>query len=255
VPEGLEVERYRLAAELLAGRTIAAVVVADPLVVVDAARTVLPGCHIEAAGRIGKLLLLDTDGPVVGIHFGMTGRLVVDGVAGIDQLVYGSRRDAARWDRFVVRLHDGGSFRLHDPRRLGRVVLDPDVSRLGPDALAVSRGALAAALAGRRAPVKAVLLDQRRIAGLGNLLVDELLWWAGVDPRRPGGDMGVEEIAALHRMMRRRLRVMMRRGGSHTGVLSPAVRTGLHGCPRDGADLRRSTVGGRTTIWCPVHQV
>ena len=77
--------------------------------------------------------------------------------------------------------------RLHDPRRLGRVVLDPDIARLGPDVLTLRRRRARRALAGRRAPLKAVLLDQHAIAGLGNLLVDEVLWWSGIDPRRTAG--------------------------------------------------------------------
>ena len=153
-----------------------------------------------------------------------------------------------------MRLDDGRRVRLHDPRRLGRVRLDPDLSRLGPDVLTLRRGELVRALAHRRAPVKAVLLDQGAIAGLGNLLVDETLWWASLDPRRRADTLDAIELETLHRTIRRRLPIMMRRGGSHTGTLSPAVRAIGGPCPRDGGPLARMTVGGRTTVWCPSHQ-
>ena len=95
-----------------------------------------------------------------------------------------------------------------------------------------------------------MLLDQTAVAGLGNMLVDEVLWWAGLDPHRPAASLTADEVAALQRAIRRRLPVMVRRGGSHTGTLSPAVAGAGGPCPRDGAELRRDVVGGRTTIWC-----
>ena len=103
-------------------------------------------------------------------------------------------------------------------------------------------------------PLKAVLLDQRAIAGLGNMLVDEVLWWSALDPHRPAASLTADEVAALQAAIRRRLPVMLRRGGSHTGTLSPPVRSGEASCERDGTLLRRDTVGGRTTVWCPLHQ-
>ena len=99
--------------------------------------------------------------------------------------------DDARWDRWVVRLDDGSRLRFHDPRRLGRVWLEPDLD--GPRAGRADADARASwrrRCAGRRAPVKAVLLDQAAVAGLGNMLVDEVLWWAGIDPHRPAGVAG-----------------------------------------------------------------
>jgi formamidopyrimidine-DNA glycosylase len=158
------------------------------------------------------------------------------------------------WDRWAVRLDDGRLVRLHDPRRLGRVRLDPDVSRLGPDVLSLRRADLAVALAGRRAPVKAILLDQTVIAGLGNLLADEVLWWAALSPRRPAGGLTAGEVGTLAQAIRRRLPIMLRRGGSHTGELSPEVRSHPGPCRRDGTALVRATIGGRTTLWCPSHQ-
>jgi formamidopyrimidine-DNA glycosylase len=254
VPEVLEVELTRRAVGDLVGHTIVGVERTDPLVVAEGVDVEVPGADIEAIDRRGKLLLLRTDGPVVGVHFGMTGRLFVDDHAPIDQLAYSSTSRDPVWDRWAVRLDDGRRVRLHDPRRLGRVRLDPDLSRFGPDVLTLRRRELVRALAGRRAPVKAVLLDQGAIAGLGNLLVDETLWWASLDPRRRADTLDVADLQTLHRTIRRRLPIMMRRGGSHTGTLSPTVRAIAGPCPRDGAPLARITVGGRTTVCCPFHQ-
>lgn len=219
----------------------------------------LVGRRFVAARRIGKLLLLDTsgDGPVLGLRFGMSGRLVVDGRAGVDQLLYSSGRELPAWDRFSVHFADGGAMVMADPRRLGGVSLDPDEGALGPDALGLKVGALRSALrtSTRRGatPLKARLLDQARLAGVGNLLADEVLWRAGLDPRRPADSLAVGEVRRLHRHLLATVHLLMERGGSHTGDLMAARRPGGC-CPRDGAALERATVGGRTTWWCPVHQ-
>jgi formamidopyrimidine-DNA glycosylase len=181
----------------------------------------------------------------------MSGRVVVDGEAAGDPLVYASNREVDAWHRFGVRFADGGTLWMRDPRRLGAVELDPDETRLGPDAFDLTRAQLAAMVARSRAPVKAMLMDQSRVAGLGNLLTDEALWRAGIDPARLANSLTVEEVATLYRVVRQTLRTLGRRGGSHTGDL-PRDRD-AH-CPRDGAPLQRRTIGGRTTFSCPVHQ-
>lgn len=238
----------------LVGRRIEQVEVTDALVVGAGVDVEVPGATIEALRRRGKLLLVATDGPLLGVHFGMTGRFLRDGGAAIERLAYGAGCDDPAWDRWVVRLDDGTRLRFHDPRRLGRVRLDPDEGRLGPDVLTLRRRHLAEALRSRRAPVKAVLLDQHAIAGLGNMLVDEVLWWSGIDPRRPASSLDADELATLHAAIRRRLPVMLRRGGSHTGTLSPSMRVDGAICRRDGTPLRHDVVGGRSTFWCPLHQ-
>ena len=210
------------------------------------------GRRLVHARRVGKLLLLDTDGPTIGLRFGMTGRLIVDGDAGIDDLEYSSNRDEPAWDRVTFRL-DGGDLRVRDPRRLGGVSLDPDESRLGVDVFTVTPAGLRDALAGSEAPLKARLMDQLRIAGVGNLIADETLWRAGLDPARPAGSLGPAELRRLHRHLRATVDELLERGGSHTGDLFTSRRAGGI-CPRDGAPLVRRTVGGRTTWSCPVHQ-
>jgi formamidopyrimidine-DNA glycosylase len=261
VPEILEIEFYRLHAESALGRTVADVHADDAWYLkegLDGAtvRAALTGRTLTAARRRGKLLLVDTDdgaGPVLGLRFGMTGRLVVDHGAAIDDLIYGSNRDVPAWDRFTLDFVGGGDLRMRDPRRLGGVMLDPDEEALGPDALSLTLRQLRDALAGSTAPLKARLMDQHRVAGLGNLLTDEMLWRAGLDPDREARSLDDEEVKRLHRHIRTGLHRMWARGGSHTGDLQDArVRGGT--CPKDGTPLLRRTIGGRTTYSCPLHQ-
>lgn len=257
MPELIEVETYRRQAEAVVGRTIADAPVLDPLGLrgadPDAVRAEIAGRRIEGADRIGKLLLLPTDGPVIGLRFGMTGRLLVDGGAAIDALLHGGQGDDAAWDRYVLTFTDGTELRIRDPRRLGGLQLDPDTARLGPEASTVSADQLAGALRGSRTALKARLLDQSRLAGLGNLLVDETLWRAGIDPARTCDDVAPDEVPVLADAIRSTVAELTRRGGSHTGDLQSARVPGAS-CPRDGTPLDRTTVGGRTTYRCPLHQ-
>ncbi len=260
MPELAEVDAYRRLATRALGRRVAEVVAPDAWYLrsgLDAASLAgaLVGRRFVDARRIGKLLLLDTDGdgPVLGLRFGMTGRLLVDGTAGVDELLYSSNQDLERWDRFGVRFVDGGDLRIRDPRRLGGVELAPPEDRLGPDALAVSVEDLTRVLARSQAPLKARLLDQARLAGVGNLAADEILWRAGLDPGRPAGTLSPAEVARLHEHVVGTLRDFVAHGGSHTGDLQEQRRPGGT-CPVDGTPLVRRTVGGRTTWSCPKHQ-
>jgi formamidopyrimidine-DNA glycosylase len=259
-----EVEAYRQLAERALDRPITSVRLHDPRFLrgetpARRLRTVLVGGSFTDARRRGKLMVLDLGGTPssaghrLGLRFGMTGSLLVDGSAGVDELVYAPRRVEERWNRFSVRFVDGGSLVVHDPRLLGGVSLDPDEEALGPDAATLTVARLRDALAGSAAPVKARLMDQARVAGLGNLLVDEILWRASLSPQRRAGSLDRAEIRRLHHHLRTTLDELTARGGSHMGDLMPARQRGGR-CPRDGAELIRSTVGGRTSWWCPRHQ-
>jgi formamidopyrimidine-DNA glycosylase len=260
VPELPEVEAYRRLAESALDRTIADVWAPDAWFLktglsADDVGAALTGRAFVAARRRGKVLLLDVsrDGPVLGLRFGMTGRLLVDGRAGVDQLVYASNREVSAWDRFGVRFADGGDLRVRDPRRLGGVLLDPDEGGLGTDLLELTQAGLRDALGGSTVALKTRLMDQGRLAGVGNLTADEVLWRAGLDPRRPAGSLAPNELRRLHRHLRRTVDDLVERGGSHTGDLMPERGPG-GACPKDGTLLSRASVGGRTTWWCPAHQ-
>jgi formamidopyrimidine-DNA glycosylase len=133
------------------------------------------------------------------------------------------------------------------------VQLDPYEDRLGPDALSITLASLRHALEGSTVALKARLLDQTRLAGVGNLVADEALWRASLSPLRPAGSLTPADIRRLHRHLRATLDDLLARGGSHMGDLLPARHPGGM-CPRDGTPLVRATVGGRTTWWCPAHQ-
>ncbi len=272
MPEGLEAEIWRKSAQPLVGRTIASVW-CDERVSADGLRDALLGARIEAVRRRGKVVLVETDpipdGPTLGLHFGMTGRLVVDGRAPIEQLEYASGADRPEWDRLRLEttpaVATGPALRMNDPRRLGRISLDPDLSRLGPDLLNVTAAELAAGLRHRRIAVKTALLDQRVVAGLGNLCADEVLFWAGVAPDRGTDTLDDGELEAISEACRERLPLMLAAGGSTHGVLSPEVRASARGgvggeirsaaeCPLDGGELRRASLNGRTSVWCAAHQ-
>jgi formamidopyrimidine-DNA glycosylase len=257
VPEMLEVETYRRAADRLVGTTVTGVDAPDAWYLkgetTAPALGALVGTRLTGTRRIGKLLLVDTDGPVLGLRFGMTGRLLVGGDAPIERLEYSSHRFEPAWVRFTLAVDDGRDLRIVDPRRLGGVEIDPDTSQLGPDALEIGPAGLRDRLARSRAPVKAFLLDQSRVAGIGNLLADEMLWRAGIDPARLGQSLTPAEARRLHKHLRTTILELGDRGGSHTGDLHVHRERGAT-CPRDGAPLDRRTIGGRTTYSCPRHQ-
>lgn len=256
MPELLEVEIYRRLADKAVGRTVDVVEAPDSWflkggITPDEVIGAVEGATILGTDRRGKLLTVDLgpDRPVLGLRFGMTGRLVIDGEDPIGQLEYSSGRDEPAWDRFALRFTDGSRLRLSDPRRLGGVELDPDLLQLGPDAWTMTLGELRSALTGSHAPLKARLLDQSRVAGLGNLLVDETLWRARLAPTRAAGSLTDAELRRLQRRIGSTVGLLFERGGSHRGDLQAERHRDGH-CPRCSAPLARETVGGRTTYWC-----
>jgi formamidopyrimidine-DNA glycosylase len=163
-------------------------------------------------------------------------------------------------DRVVFAVgHD--QVRYRDQRKLQGVWFaddaEADVARIleqqGPDAMAVGREEFDELLAGRRGRVKSVLTDQSVLAGLGNLLADEILWRARLHPSRRTDDLTGDERRRLHTEMRRTLRSAVRAG------CVPPRKSWLTGrrddsgptCPRCDGPLRRDRIGGRGTVWCP----
>jgi formamidopyrimidine-DNA glycosylase len=248
---------YRRGATALVGNTIVAIETPDDwyLKGVDASslRAALAGATIESLGRVGKLMLVETTGGTMGLRFGMTGILIIDDDPVITELEYSSKRLDPDWNRFVAHFGDGGSLAMNDPRRLGGVELDPDLSKLGPDAWTVTSDELQAIFSRYKVATKALLLNQKRLAGLGNLLVDELLWRSGIAPLRAANEVGRDAVALLADELHPMLNELYERGGSNCG--DHFSERGPQGrCPRDGAEMSHDTVGSRSTWWCRTHQ-
>jgi formamidopyrimidine-DNA glycosylase len=273
VPELPEVETIRTTLEpLLSGKRIKRVRILDPRlthpVAPAAVEARLEGDRVETVARRGKYLVVALEsGAHLLVHLRMTGsfRHGANGDLGEDP-----------YRRAVVSLDDGADVAYRDVRRFGTwLILEAGelqsylVARLGPEPFTpqFTAARLARALAGRRAPVKAVLLDQRAVAGLGNIYADEALWRARIHPARPAGELGAVEVAALRRGVRAALRKgVARRGATLTDYRDP---TGVAGgmqdefavygrdgqaCLRCGAPIEKTRVAGRGTWFCPVCQ-
>jgi formamidopyrimidine-DNA glycosylase len=247
VPELPEAERARATLETKLGRRIVAVDDRDTYVCrphpPGEIANALVGHRFATAERRGKFLWLETeDGPTLGLHLGMAGRIVLE-----------DAEPHPRWDRFTVEFEDGSRFALRDRRRLGRAVLNPDYTHVGPDAALATRAEFRTAIGRGHAPVKARLLDQHAVSGIGNLLADQILWQARLNPRRSVGELSEADLDHLRREVRSAVRSAIRKGGAHTGRFV-AARERDGSCPRCGQALERAQIGGRTTYWCPVCQ-
>ncbi len=271
MPELPEVESARAVLERLAlGRGIVEVDDSDMYVCrphrPGEIRAALVGRRLTAAHRRGKSMWCETSGvrrsrqpgPILGIHLGMSGRIVVaDGpgreVDGGDYWRRGRAPRDHRFTRFSLSFADAGYLLLVDPRRLGRVRLDPPVQRLGPDAGEITPAQFRTMLARGTAPVKGRLLDQQAIAGVGNLLADQVLWQARVNPALTVDELSRPQIDRLYRALRDGVESAVAGGGVHALSLV-AARTPGGQCPRCGAPMMRGTVGGRTTWWCSREQ-
>jgi len=271
VPELPEVETARsLIADQALHRRIVGVDDADTFVCRPHSpgelRDALTGRTLTAAYRRGKTMWCETSdvgrstgsGPDLGIHLGMSGRIVVTSKDG--EAIEGggpARRDAlprkAEWNRFTLEFADGGSLVLFDKRRLGRVRLNPDIDALGPDAEEVTPAQFRDLITRGSTAVKARLLDQSKIAGVGNLLADEVLWQAKISPAARTASLQGKDADRLYRALQSAVRSAIVKGGAHTGDVIAARHPGGT-CPRCGAEMQHGTVGGRSTWWCSREQ-
>lgn len=260
MPELPDVDGHRrLLAEHATGRTVTGVRVIDPELVhgttpAGLARS-LRGRVLAEPTRHGKWLWISTTdepGPTLVFHFRMTGELVADDTQDTDD------PDAALW--LVL---DRGRIGYRTRRRLGGVsYLRPGVAvetvtgSLGPDALGIERSRLAERLSGRRGGLKSALLNQRVIAGLGNELVDEILWRAHLAPDHTVSEITHQQLRSLHRELGIVLQQSVRAGHVPSGPTWLNAQRGEADprCPRCERPLRRGKVAGRTTLWCPSEQ-
>jgi formamidopyrimidine-DNA glycosylase len=188
----------------------------------------------------------------------MSGKIVIaDGrgheLDGGDYWERGRARGDHRFSRFSLTFAGGGALLLIDPRRLGRVRLDPPIEALGPDAAGITAAQFRAALARGTAPVKARLLNQGKLAGIGNLLADQVLWQAKIHPARRLDELTQADVDRLFRAVRRSIESAVADGGVHTLPIVSLRKAGAL-CPRCGAPMVHGTVAGRTTWWCSREQ-
>jgi formamidopyrimidine-DNA glycosylase len=285
MPELPEVEtvRCQLAAGL-EGATFLAVEQVEPFMLRDCSpedlMDLLPGHGIERVERLGKFIVVVLDGEVyLTLHLGMTGQLLID------------PPENGVHTRFVFRLgtedgsepaasdgtsRGGGAGRVvrlefRDMRKFGRLHLTtggpaPRLALLGPDAWKGDWDThyLQARLHGRSAPLKAFLLDQRHLAGVGNIYADEILWWSALSPLREAGSLVEEQVGCLAKEIRVRLSEGVRllgcslsdfvdtegREGGFQEWLQAYGRQGQE-CRRCGGILVRTVIAGRGTAYCP----
>jgi len=229
---------------------------------------------VRAVGRRGKTfwLSLDGDGPTVYGHLGMSGWIREVGRDGTRLHGHGDApfEDAEGRPRFLklaVQSRAGGGIAFTDPRRLGRIWLgpspedEPRVQRLGRDAFddLPSERELGAAFARRRIPIKALLLDQGALAGIGNWVADEVLYQSKIAPKRVAATLTATEVSALRRAIRSVLARAVKVGADHQRFpkswLFEHRWGGTRGADRiNGQPIIREEVGGRTTAWVPARQ-
>jgi len=222
--------------------------------------------RIDRLGRHGKFLIAEMDGDISWVtHLGMSGRVSMDPPGAPE----------APHTNVVVRTDGDHEFRLVDPRTFGFVVaFTPEelshssIGRLGPDALTglPSSRRLRAALHHRTASIKALLLDQRLVAGIGNIYADEALHRAGIAPGRQGGSLDLDEVQRLRRAVRATLNAGLKWGGTSLDDLAYLLPDGRAGeyvkrlrvysrdgepCRTCGTEIRRTVIRQRSSHWCP----
>jgi formamidopyrimidine-DNA glycosylase len=277
MPELPEVETVRRTLQPILGRRVSALWTSGlPLrlgqaVDTRALRRATVGRCIEDVRRWGKFLLIDLQGGdrSVIVHLGMSGRLRV--------MLAGSPRPAHTHVEWALGGKPGLALRFSDPRRFGLVTLctrgaerdHPALAGLGTDALTgrIDGALLHGAARGSKRSVKALLLDQRVLAGVGNIYASEALWHAGIRPTLPAGKLSRPRAEALAEAVGVVLRHALEHGGTslrdfvdadgasgeHADYLWVYDRAGQP-CPRCSKTVRRSVVQGRATFYCPSCQ-
>lgn len=242
MPELPEVETVvrGLAARLPGQRVIALEEIDAPIL----------GLAVEAVRRYGKFIVLDFPGGMLLIHLGMTGQLTLSAETG-------------KFTR--ARLHlDHSTLRYDDIRKFGRIRWQQSVPERGPDPLEISAAEFVAHTRRRRARIKALLLDQKFLRGLGNIYADESLFRAGIHPLAIASHLSRNRLAGLHAAIRDTLLAAIAAGGSSISdyVNAEGEKGGFqlqhrvyakHGqpCPACGTTLERTLVAQRGTTYCP----
>ncbi|MCB2379586.1 DNA-formamidopyrimidine glycosylase [Hymenobacter sp. BT635] len=266
MPELPEVETYRrFLDELILDQPITALEVRDAHVLgtdEDTLRQRLAGQHVTATRRIGKNCFLElSDGSALALHFGMTG----------DVGAYRDDHDAPRFTRVALHLANGLRIAFIDPRKFGRIRHAESVSqyqiakKLGPDALDVTAAHLQQKLGPKKMFIKPLLLDQGVTAGLGNWIVDEVLFQARIHPERRANTLTTKEFKAIQEAIQLVLHTAIGHEATYRhfpasfliharewdNSATPGTEQHLF-CPRHPkVHIAKSYVGGRATYICP----
>jgi formamidopyrimidine-DNA glycosylase len=254
LPELPEVETVvRTLAPHLRGRQIVAASFSSPFVTPGNRKALarrVSGRTVQSIKRRGKFIVIVLDQGTLTVHLGMTGRLLLD--AAPTKHTYGI---------FTL---DTGSLVYTDPRQFGRILWNHDLSRLGPEPLEIGLDEFKSRIKTRKTGIKALLLNQTFLAGMGNIYVDETLFAARVHPLAPASRLSARRVAAIHRHMREILGAAIGRGGSSISDYVDAQ--GQRGffqlehqaygrsgepCPVCGTLIRKTTVVQRGTHYCP----
>ena len=225
----------------------------------DAFAAALEGTRLEHFGRWGKYLLVGLDsGQVLVAHLRMSGQLLLEP---------SGDAPVKRHSHVHVRFSDGRELRFVDPRTFGELFVTspelPELATLGPDALGLDEATFAKLLATRRARLKPLLLDQRAVAGIGNIYSDEILWAARLRGSRQADGLRPVEVRRLHASMTDVLTSAITHGGSSLGDGQYVGLWGQPGeyqehhnvygqstCPRCARPLQRTVVAQRSHYWC-----
>ncbi|QJD78320.1 Fpg/Nei family DNA glycosylase [Spirosoma rhododendri] len=225
----------------------------------------LAGRQFIGTYRVGKNLFVYTDDPavIVRMHFGMTG----------DLEYYHASLDRPRFARIVFEFTSGFNLGFLCPRKFERVGLVSNIDaflkakKIGSDALAISLDELTQRVRAKKSPIKPVLLDQQVVAGVGNWIVDEVLFQAFIHPEQRAHTLTDEQMGQLHHSIRYVLETAIRNEATYRNFPpnflihvrewddSPYDDVEAHKfCPRCQTRIERITVGGRTTFFCPKEQ-
>ncbi|MCB5199331.1 hypothetical protein LGQ03_08760 [Loktanella sp. TSTF-M6] len=212
------------------------------------------GTQLTRTHRHGKYIFAGSvDGPWMHIHLGMAGSL----------RVWDDGGDVPDYARLTVNFEGGRRLTFRDPRKFGHVQMVADVDQfvadkgLGPDAMQIGDNAFANVIGGTRGAVKSALLDQGKLAGIGNLWADESLYRTGIMPDAKASDLPAEQIAALHTTVQDVMGTVMDKNADYSQLPRDWLihnRTDGADCTRCDGTITKMTVGGRTSYHCPAHQ-
>jgi formamidopyrimidine-DNA glycosylase len=268
MPELPEVETYRrFLEETSLFQSVTHLYVEDPKLLTtdyDTLNHALAGNQFTGTHRVGKNLFVRTrTAAVLLLHFGMTGSLAY----------FRDAEDTPRFARVIFSFDNGFKLGFLCPRKFERVGLTEDISaylqskKLGKDALEITPLDLSQTFSRKKAPVKPVLMDQSTLAGLGNWIVDDVLFLAGIHPERIASSLSAAETQHIHAAIREVLLTAIEKEAVYSQFpphfliharewdASPHADPKAHlFCPRCGTDIQKNYVGGRATYFCPSCQ-